>query len=133
MTDAPSPATTVTPGCDTGLPAWRSVLAVVAHPDDESFGLGVLATFAASGASFAVLCFTHGEASTVHGVSRHLRAVRARELDTAARLQGASGVRLLDHPDGQMEAIDLQVLAAHVVEVADQGQADGWSRSTSPE
>ena len=24
------------------LPGWRSVPAVIAHPDDESFGLGVL-------------------------------------------------------------------------------------------
>ena len=24
------------------LPAWPSVLAVVAHPDDESFGLGAI-------------------------------------------------------------------------------------------
>lgn len=32
------------------LPAWRSVLAVVAHPDDESFGLGaILSAFADRG------------------------------------------------------------------------------------
>ena len=41
------------------------VAAVVAHPDDESFGLGgVLATFAAQGRLVHVLCLTHGEAST---------------------------------------------------------------------
>ena len=49
-------------------PPWRSVLAVVAHPDDESFGLGaVLAGFVDAGAAVAVLCFTHGESSTLHG------------------------------------------------------------------
>ena len=42
------------------LPSWRSVLAVVAHPDDESFGLGaVLAGFAAGRAAVAVPRFTH--------------------------------------------------------------------------
>ena len=47
------------------LPPWRSVLAVVAHPDDESFALGaVLAGFADAGAAVALLCFTHGESST---------------------------------------------------------------------
>ncbi len=126
MTDDPSPATTVTTGLRSRLPSWRSVLAVVAHPDDESFGLGaVLTSFATSGASVTVLCFTHGEASTVHGVIGDLRTVRARELDTAARLLGASEVRLLDYPDGQLEGVDLQVLAAHVVEVAEQVDADG--------
>ena len=41
------------------LPEVRSVLAVVAHPDDESFGLGsVLSEFAKDGANLAVLCFT---------------------------------------------------------------------------
>ncbi len=33
------------------LPGWRSVLAVIAHPDDQSFGLGVLfAAFSDTGA-----------------------------------------------------------------------------------
>jgi len=50
------------------LPAWMSVLAVVAHPDDESFGLGALLdAFTRVRAGVEVLCLTHGEASTLHG------------------------------------------------------------------
>jgi len=45
------------------LPAWRQALVVVAHPDDETFGLGAVADrFTA----VHVLCFTHGEASTLN-------------------------------------------------------------------
>jgi len=41
-------------------------LAVIAHPDDESFGLGaVLAALSGAGAQVRVLCFTRGEASTL--------------------------------------------------------------------
>jgi LmbE family N-acetylglucosaminyl deacetylase len=48
------------------LPVWTSVLAVVAHPDDESFGLGaILDAFTRAGARGEVLCLTHGEASTL--------------------------------------------------------------------
>ena len=49
------------------LPAWRQALVVVAHPDDETFGLGAVADrFAAGGTAVHVLCFTHGEASTLN-------------------------------------------------------------------
>ena len=48
------------------LPAWHRVLVVVAHPDDESFGLGaVIDAFVAAGASVWVHCLTAGEASTL--------------------------------------------------------------------
>src|SRR5664280_261786 len=61
------------------LPTTRSVLAVCAHPDDESFGLGAaLATFDESGTSTSVLCFTHGEASTLGADTPELGRVRAR-------------------------------------------------------
>jgi LmbE family N-acetylglucosaminyl deacetylase len=102
------------------------VLAVVAHPDDESFGLGaVLSTFAGAGAAVTVLCFTHGEASTVHGVGGELTTVRVGELEAAARVLGASGVLLLGYPDGALAEVDLSELAAHVVEMAGQVDADG--------
>ena len=40
-------------------PEWTSVLAVIAHPDDASFGLGaILDAFVFAGAKIEVLCLT---------------------------------------------------------------------------
>ncbi len=108
------------------LPPWRRPLAVVAHPDDESFGLGaVLSAFAAGGANPAVLCFTHGEASTVHGVDGDLRTIRAAELRRAAEVLGLGPVRLSDYPDGALAALDAGLLSEEVAEMARDWDADG--------
>ena len=49
------------------LPGWAKVLVVVAHPDDESFGLGaIISQMTATGAAAHILCYTHGEASTLN-------------------------------------------------------------------
>lgn len=110
----------------TALPPWQSVLAVVAHPDDESFGLGaLLSEFAAAGTRVGVLCFTHGEASTLHGVAGDLRTIRAAELEAAAALLGAQGVELRDHPDGALADVPLGILAADAANVARAQSADG--------
>lgn len=110
----------------TQLPPWRSVLAVVAHPDDESFGLGaVLAAFAEAGARVSVLCFTRGEASTLHGVAGDLTALRTEELAAAAAALGLDDVTLLAHPDGGLPDVGLDELAAHVVTAAGEADADG--------
>ena len=62
------------------LPAWTTVLAVVAHPDDESFGLGaILDAFARAGAGVEALCLTHGESSTLHGAPGDLASLRGAE------------------------------------------------------
>jgi LmbE family N-acetylglucosaminyl deacetylase len=54
------------------------VLAVCAHPDDETFGLGaLLAAFADRGAKVSVLCFTRGEASTLGPGEHELAELRA--------------------------------------------------------
>ncbi|HVA02196.1 MAG TPA: PIG-L deacetylase family protein [Acidimicrobiales bacterium] len=96
-----------------GLP---SVVAVCAHPDDESFGLGaVIGSLTAAGTSTSVLSFTHGEASTLHGAPGDLRAVRAAELAAAAHALTVSDVRLLDHADGSLDCIDLDMLVDDVV------------------
>jgi LmbE family N-acetylglucosaminyl deacetylase len=97
------------------LPRLTRVLAVCAHPDDESFGLGaVLATLAAAGSHSSVLCFTHGEASTLGLDAGDLRRVRAGELAAAAAALGADGTALLSYPDGALSGVPLSRLADDV-------------------
>jgi LmbE family N-acetylglucosaminyl deacetylase len=92
-----------------------SVLVVCAHPDDESFGLGaVLSTLADAATPTSLLCFTHGEASTLHGVLGDLAAIRAKELADAAQVLGIGRAELLDYPDGSLDAQSPDELAGHV-------------------
>ena len=99
----------------TAFDGARSVLAVVAHPDDESFGLGaVIANLVEHGTAVSVLCFTHGEASTLHGAERDLGTVRARELAEATRTLGVHRVTLLDYRDAALEEVPMGDLVAHV-------------------
>ncbi|MHB1487278.1 MAG: PIG-L family deacetylase [Acidimicrobiales bacterium] len=96
------------------LSGVKEVLAVVAHPDDESFGLGgVLAALAATGRRVRVLCLTHGEASTL-GASVDLGQIRAAELACAtSQLQVAEAI-LEDWPDGHLPDQDPAALLAHI-------------------
>ena len=90
--------------------AVRSALAVVAHPDDESFGLGaILSLLAERGVDLRLLCFTHGEASTL-GASVDLRAVRAAELQRAAAELGVQSTVLLAFADGQLGDVEAGVI-----------------------
>jgi N-acetylglucosamine malate deacetylase 2 len=101
------------------LAGMRRVLAVVAHPDDESFGLGgVLDHLVRGGAEASVLCFTHGEASTLHGRPGELAVVRAAELQAAAGALALAHTRLLDYPDGGLAGIAVTELAAKVQDFA---------------
>jgi LmbE family N-acetylglucosaminyl deacetylase len=78
------------------------VAAVVAHPDDETFGLGaLLAQLAGEGRDVRLLCVTRGEASTL-GDADGLGDVRRRELFDAAGALGVADVTLLDLPDGSL-------------------------------
>ncbi|MFN3601388.1 MAG: PIG-L family deacetylase [Dietzia sp.] len=109
-----------------GLPPWGSVLAVVAHPDDESFGLGaVLSTCVVVGAAVDVLCLTRGEASTLHGVEGDLSQIRELELRAAADALGARGVTLRDLRDGGLSALDPAVLDDEVERALERSRPDG--------
>lgn len=80
----------------------RSLLAVFAHPDDESLASGgLLAWCAARGARVSLLCLSRGEAGS-GGAATNLGEVRAAELSDAAAILGLAEVALLHHPDGML-------------------------------
>lgn len=101
------------------LPAWPSVLVAVAHPDDETFGLGaIIDRLAGHGAAVHVLSFTRGEASTLNQTGADLARAREAELREASAALGAATVTLLDYPDGRLASIPAAGLAAHVSRLA---------------
>ncbi len=108
------------------LPPWGRVLVVVAHPDDESFGLGALLDrFVREGAEVSVLCLTRGEASTLGEVEGDLAAVRADELHSAAVALGVQHTTLCGHPDGGLSGLDPAGLQDEVAEEVSRVAPDG--------
>jgi LmbE family N-acetylglucosaminyl deacetylase len=81
------------------------VLAVFAHPDDESLlAGGTLAACAAAGRRVAIVSMTRGERGP--GGGAELGALREAELRGAARALGAAAAKCLDYPDGELADID---------------------------
>ena len=108
------------------LPAWGRVLVVVAHPDDESFGLGAtISAFTSAGAIVDVLCLTRGEASTLQGVEGDLPTIREHELRAAADALGARNVDLRDLPDGGLAGLDPAVPDSEVERAVAATRPDG--------
>ncbi len=101
------------------------MLAVCAHPDDESFGLGaVLSTFAEIGIETRVLCFTQGEGSTLGPSDADLAAVRAAELVAATAVLGVRSFRLLSYADGGLCGAAFEELCREVATSVAEGSVD---------
>ncbi len=99
------------------------MVAVVAHPDDESFGCGsLIASAVASGARVTVICATRGEAGERRPDpatdALPLGVVRERELRAAAAVLGVASVELLDLADSGFDG-PLREGALCAVEVGD--------------
>jgi LmbE family N-acetylglucosaminyl deacetylase len=99
------------------------LMAVLAHPDDESLGIGgTLAKYASEGADVFLLSATRGDRGRYrdyrfgdpqHPGASALGAIRERELRAAASALGVQDVALLDYRDQELDrANPPQVIAA---------------------
>jgi LmbE family N-acetylglucosaminyl deacetylase len=85
----------------------QTILAVLAHPDDESFGMGgTLALYASRGVDVHLVCATRGEVGDVapellKGFPS-VAELRESELRCAAAILGLKGVHFLDYRDSGM-------------------------------
>ncbi len=122
-------------------PSSRTLLAVFAHPDDETFGPGgTLALYARRGVAVHLLCATRGEAGGAPAelLSRFntLAELREAELRCASELLGLSGVHFLDYHDSGMPGSPdnrhpRALSAAPTQQVA--GQVAEWMRRLQPQ
>jgi len=83
------------------------LLAVLAHPDDESFGMGgTLALYAQRGIQVHLICATRGEAGDMDADCLEgfdsIAERRVSELRCAAAILGLTGVYFLDYRDSGM-------------------------------
>jgi LmbE family N-acetylglucosaminyl deacetylase len=89
-------------------PSPRSLLAVLAHPDDESFGMGgTLALYAQRGMEVSLVCATRGEVGEIadpsYATPETLGQVREGELRCAAETMGVAEVIFLGYRDSGMD------------------------------
>src|SRR5438552_3924235 len=98
------------------------LMAVLAHPDDESLGLGgTLAKYASEGVEIALLTATRGESGRYlgHHDQRHpgpaeLGRIREAELRAAASTLGVRELSLLDYHDGKLDRADPHEAVARI-------------------
>lgn len=97
-----------------------TLLAVFAHPDDESFGpAATLAKYVAEGVRITLISATRGETGEISdpqlATPETLGEVREEELRCACRAIGIQELRLLGYRDGQMSSYDPQEVEGKVV------------------
>jgi LmbE family N-acetylglucosaminyl deacetylase len=98
----------------------KCILAVFAHPDDESFGCGgTLARYAAEGCQVHLVTATRGEAGEIaEGVranKSNLAEVREKELECACAALGILKPHLLGYIDGQLAIVHQGQAVARLV------------------
>jgi N-acetyl-1-D-myo-inositol-2-amino-2-deoxy-alpha-D-glucopyranoside deacetylase len=108
----------------------RSLLVVLAHPDDEIFVGGVMASLSDRGVPVTLVCATCGEAGDVHpavGSVDDLGAVRVAELRQSCRVLGIGNPILLrfrdsgrdGHRSDALTHVDMRQVEQAVLDVID--------------
>src|SRR5262249_62066351 len=108
------------------------LMAVLAHPDDESLGVGgTLAKYASEGADVFLLTATRGDSGRYRGHrpgdpkhpgSSALANIREAELRAAASALGVREVSLLDYHDQHLDLANPSEVITAIVEHLRRGQ-----------
>lgn len=98
----------------------RTLCAVFAHPDDETFSMAAtLARLSDGGVACHLFTATDGDAGRSSGLAvqsrEELGRVRRAELLEAARVLGIRDVRSAGHRDGELAAVDADLLTGEIV------------------
>lgn len=101
------------------------MLAVFAHPDDETFRPGgTLALLARRGVKVHVLTATRGQAGSCGDPplcsQDELPAIRESELRCACSALGLEPPRLLDYQDGHLAEVEAEMIIAKILSIVDQ-------------
>lgn len=97
------------------------LMCILAHPDDETLGLGgILSKYANEGIETYLVTATRGERGwfgdeTDYPGSEALGRTREAELCAAAEALGLQEVTLLDYPDGELDRADPQEVIGQLV------------------
>ena len=97
------------------------LLAVFAHPDDESMGMGgTLAKFSAEGVDTHLVCATRGEAGWFGPKEQNpglsiLGQTRTIELENAVKELGIKSLSFLDYIDGDVDKADHAEASSRIV------------------
>lgn len=100
-----------------------TLLVVLAHPDDESFGIGgTLARYAAAGVRVVLVCATRGQAGIPNLTSEEAGALREKELEAAVAVLRLADLRWLPYMDGRLGDADRDEAVARLVAIMQEVQ-----------
>jgi LmbE family N-acetylglucosaminyl deacetylase len=103
--------------------AHYKLLCILAHPDDESMGVGgILAKYAAEGVETYLITATRGERGWMGKDEEYpgpqtLAKIRETELQAAARVLRIKEVHILDYRDGELDQADPGQMIGKLVEL----------------
>jgi LmbE family N-acetylglucosaminyl deacetylase len=103
------------------MPDALKLMAILAHPDDESLGTGgALAKYASEGVETYLLTATRGERGRFHDGTDHpgpeaMGRIREQELMEAAEVLGIKEVHFLDYLDAELDQADPREAIGRIV------------------
>src|SRR5512145_3092042 len=104
------------------------LMCILAHPDDESLGVGgILAKYSSEGVVTSLICATRGERGWTgpqhaNPGMNSLGKVRERELTQAARILGIHQAHVLDYTDGDLDQADPGVIVPQIASLIRQAR-----------